>query len=692
MDSHTKLPPFVRKWRAFSYTLGLVRFNVIVLIILWVLLWVDQGQDLIRSIDEGHEFWGFIFGMLLWGGSIWLWARTLLDIDFPALPYPEDQVAFKSSVRQVDNPSEELCSYNFWRKHLPRVLGFVAFVVVAMATARVGAFNLSITALLIGIAFWLFVIYRRDLTNKLLSTTKSSQKVKSMECNDLPPFSNLRQALGGYRGRLALMMWILGILYFIAGTIWPYYLGKLGAAVLLFLWAATFLPLGSSITYWNNKTGVPGLLLLIIAAGVFSLWNDNHDIREFDPSSSSASSSSSSKIRPTINQALVEWKKINCDGNTCKPFIVVATAGGGIRAAYWTAVVLGEIENKQINFHNQIFAISGVSGGSVGATVYRTVSTHWNAIDQAKCAKNKSISIRDCTLNIIGEDKLGSVAASMLSSDLLQRFWPWPWFPDRAKAFEITWEKHYKKLTGRNDLENISFSDISTENLFPGLFLNSTWSDNGRRIVASSFGFKGVSQFERNNDLLEITGKNLRLSTAMHNSARFPLVSPPGSWSREGKIQGRLMDGGLFENYGAETAIEILDAAKVVIGASFDPHIILISSDPSVGEDLASSPQRPPLKFGYEVLSTFQTYARARVGHGSEAAARLKRYTHKKDQFAHFHMCKQNTTVSPPLGWSLSEKAKSTILGYLVEDGGSDETKCRPENQETLQTVISWLN
>lgn len=687
MDSHSKLPSFVRKWRAFTYALGLVRFNVIVLIVVWILLWVDQGQDLIRSVDEGHEFWGFILGMLLWGGSIWLWARTLLDIDFPALPFPEDQMDFKSSMRQVNNPSEELCSYNFWRKHLPRVTGFVSFIVIAVATARVGAYGLSITALLIGVAFWAFVIYRRDLTEltiKLLSKKKSSQKVKKIECNDLPPFSSLRQALGGYRGRLALMMWILGILYFIAGTLWPYYLGKLGAAVLLFLWAATFLPLGSSITYWNNKTGVPGLLLIMIAAGIFSLWNDNHDIREIAPSYSSPS-----KVRPTIHQALIEWKKLNCDGNSCKPFIVVATAGGGIRAAYWTAVVLGEMEDKHPGFHNQIFAISGVSGGSVGATVYRTVSTYWNDIDQTRCAKNKSI--RDCTLNIIGGDKLGSVAASMLSSDLLQRFWPWPWFPDRAKAFEITWEKHYKKRTGRNDLENISFSDFSSKSMFPGLFLNSTWSDNGRRIVASSFGFKGVPQFERNNDLIDITGKNLRLSTAMHNSARFPLVSPPGSWSRKGKIQGRLMDGGLFENYGAETAIEILDTAKVVIGASFDPRIVLISSDPSVGKELASSPHRPPLKFGYEVLSTFATYARARVGHGSEAAARLKRYTLKKDQFAHFHMCKQNTKVSPPLGWSLSDKAKNTILGYLVKDGGSDETKCRPENQETLKTIMSWL-
>jgi hypothetical protein len=57
------------------------------------------------------------------------------------------------------------------------------------------------------------------------------------------------------------------------------------------------------------------------------------------------------------------------------PLIIVATAGGGIRAAYWTTTVLGglqeELAGDEKKFNEMLYAISGVSGGSLGAAVYR---------------------------------------------------------------------------------------------------------------------------------------------------------------------------------------------------------------------------------------------------------------------------------------------------------------------------------
>ena len=57
------------------------------------------------------------------------------------------------------------------------------------------------------------------------------------------------------------------------------------------------------------------------------------------------------------------------------PMLVIATAGGGIRAAFWTATVLEQLEadlqkKNDAPLQNLIFAISGVSGGSVGAMNY----------------------------------------------------------------------------------------------------------------------------------------------------------------------------------------------------------------------------------------------------------------------------------------------------------------------------------
>ena len=58
------------------------------------------------------------------------------------------------------------------------------------------------------------------------------------------------------------------------------------------------------------------------------------------------------------------------------PMIFVAASGGGVRAAYWTALALTNIE-RQIRAApiypagcSPIIAISGASGGSLGAAVY----------------------------------------------------------------------------------------------------------------------------------------------------------------------------------------------------------------------------------------------------------------------------------------------------------------------------------
>ena len=86
--------------------------------------------------------------------------------------------------------------------------------------------------------------------------------------------------------------------------------------------------------------------------------------------------------RPSIHDAALAWyeqaDKLFHEGGKNKdkpvPMLIIATAGGGIRAAYWTATVLeqlqGDLEKKGQALDKLVFAISGVSGGSVGAMDY----------------------------------------------------------------------------------------------------------------------------------------------------------------------------------------------------------------------------------------------------------------------------------------------------------------------------------
>jgi hypothetical protein len=73
---------------------------------------------------------------------------------------------------------------------------------------------------------------------------------------------------------------------------------------------------------------------------------------------------------------------------------------------------------------------------------------------------------------------------------------------------------------------------------------------------------------------------DVRLDTAAHNSARFPLISPAGSIrNKDQAIVDRIVDGGYFENYGALSAKELALAIHAAQPA-LAPVVVVISNDP----------------------------------------------------------------------------------------------------------------
>jgi len=693
MTKEEEITRIGKHWRAFVYVLNICRFNLIILFAALVLLNVGQGQDLLLSVAEDHRYILLLASSLLWAFSVWLWARTLLEIRFPEACVDWDVVK----------------KYRDW---FPRLLAFVAVLAVAIALKNAGdpADNYFWPTLIMGLILIVFLYFRRPVSRwaaKKVSKANPEQNMLWVErdSGSEPLFADWREAVGTKLGKFALAFFIAGIVLFLWGLFSPITLGSyFNALVLLMVWGATFLPLGSAISYVANKKGIPLITLLFVLAVLFSARNDNHAIRPVDGDPTQDN-------RPHIAQAMEKWTEKHCTAEKCDPFIIVATAGGGIRAAYWTGLVLGHLHEENSAFDKHVFAISGVSGGSVGATVYRTVLAD---AEQGAC---KDMVLK-CTLNVLSQDYLSPLTASLLYPDLLQRFLPWSMLPDRAKTFEKSWEKKYEALIGKNTLKS-SFSAASQQpGIMPALFLNSTWANNGRRIVASSYNTDGVSEFKLSNDLTRTIGYDIRLSTAMHNSARFPYVSPPGSWHEgegddktEGKIVGRLQDGGLFENFGAETAMEILNYARSQLKDRFNPFVVLISSDPALPKDFGRSLPGKPDNVGYEVFTTIRTLLNTRSGRGNEAATRLQQWveqykTPERETFAYFRMCadvskkdaKKEDIKDPPLGWSLSRKARMDIQSYLLEkpvdlaDGELPSAPCLADNKQAAATVLGRLS
>ena len=90
-------------------------------------------------------------------------------------------------------------------------------------------------------------------------------------------------------------------------------------------------------------------------------------------------------IRPTfpaageqinLNSALKAWKHANgcatsINGENCPPMLLVAAQGGASRSAFYTGSVLGNLVDRNgIASVKRIFAMSGVSGGSVGLAFF----------------------------------------------------------------------------------------------------------------------------------------------------------------------------------------------------------------------------------------------------------------------------------------------------------------------------------
>jgi hypothetical protein len=148
----------------------------------------------------------------------------------------------------------------------------------------------------------------------------------------------------------------------------------------------------------------------------------------------------------------------------------VATAGGGIRASYWTATVLGAIQDARPQLSDQLFAISGVSGGSVGAAVFRAVLQAQDAKStQALCDLGQTPQgwqnldknpVTSCSQVVLGRDFLGPTVARMFYPDLVQRFLPLPQsvsLPDRSEGLELAWEDSWEKTMQGTKTQKLMF-------------------------------------------------------------------------------------------------------------------------------------------------------------------------------------------------------------------------------------------
>ncbi|MBA3830588.1 MAG: patatin-like phospholipase family protein [Chthoniobacterales bacterium] len=410
-----------------------------------------------------------------------------------------------------------------------------------------------------------------------------------------------------------------------------------------------------------------------------------------------------------IKKALAEWDTYITHKYANRPFhplFIVATEGGGIRAAYWTATVLGKLQDGDPSFADHIFAISGVSGGSVGAAVF----------DALVADGTKPGEFERRGQEILGVDFLSPAMAAMLYPDFLQRFIPFPVpYFDRGSWLEKSWEKAWRETAakGGGKMSNRlaePFLDLwqkKSVDYVPALFLNGTSVEVGNRLIASNLlidnNFLDAEDAadklspEKQHDERRHPQIDVPLSTAAHNSARFTYVSPAGRFDEDGT---HVVDGGYFENSGAATALDILREVETELCRDKSgslgvvvPRIIMISNDPlgiasgsrkmsQTKSTLREAKQHKPGTFLVDILAPLQTLFSTREAHGSYSQKEItleqqnvcERVAYSigvsgADQQGPYFFSLAPATVPLPLGWMLSNGAAKAMQDEIYDKG-----------------------
>jgi hypothetical protein len=517
-----------------------------------VLIAVGQAREALLAFNDDHahtQLISFELGYVLWMVSAWYVARLLLG------------KRFEPDLIGVCN------SPNFARglaKWLPRLLAFAAGLAIPLVLLyRIVFYGQSGLGLLV-LVLWVsggivlaVILFRRSWGQRHHQEWRANWSVRGSE--EFERFD----ALSGSAWAFISLLFVVSFGLWLAIPLGLEHVARpLGAPALLLLALMSWTLFGGFVlTYLPRSYGWPALTWIPVALLLaFYHWNENHpvappsDVRNLQPED--------------VGDTFKRW--LNQRPDPSEPVIFVASAGGASRAAYWTTSALGMLEDEARHtqapggqprrFADNVFVISSVSGGSLGAATF--LATLDLTREMEARASSQCRSVQETADRFTGQDHLSTVLAFMLFPDLLQRLLPIPvktW--DRSRGLEEVWVNDWDQLLRgcgaeaarrtnpwKDALTALSARANASRQL-PVLALNSTALGAGQQVLQSSFYVPRPDVFDVLGNQLA-TG-SLTLAQAVHNSARFPYVSPGGVVRlKTGQVWDRLGDGAYVEGSG----------------------------------------------------------------------------------------------------------------------------------------------
>src|SRR5262249_19718185 len=228
--------------------------------------------------------------------------------------------------------------------------------------------------------------------------------------------------------------------------------------------------------------------------------------------------------------------------------IVLATAGGGIQAAGWTAKVIEGLEQYCRGAHTgacqadpQIFGksirlISSVSGGSVGAMY---------VVNEYDPQTGELPAVLGTAFAEATRSSLDDVIWGLVYPDFLRTILYFPFRLDRGQALEDAWRANAAR---QPDIRRAfaQWRRGTNDGRLPGVIFNATVTETGQRLLLNTAGIEVGAATLRFNDLGggRYQSKDLAIATAARLSSSFTYVTPV---ARSDEDPRHMADGGYYD-------------------------------------------------------------------------------------------------------------------------------------------------
>jgi Patatin-like phospholipase len=403
-----------------------------------------------------------------------------------------------------------------------------------------------------------------------------------------------------------LSIFIAFVFLITVGFFLDHHVFQLPAAASITLFFSILVAVAGAFSYFMQSWSVPFFVLLIVVLNILYKYdvidptnkayglNYAKNIERADYSRDGLLALSTPRRIAADKEKMIEvlenWKKKQPED---KPFFfLVNVSGGGTRSATFTLSVLQRLDSLcGGKLMDKTFLITGASGGMLGAAYYRELAK--------ERAEGKNLYLYSKKyVDDISKDLLNPTFSSFVARDMAapaQRFkiGDYYYIKDRGYAFEEKLAENTRGLLSKQ-LKDIAADEHMAK--MPMMMFNAVITRDGRKMIISTQPVSFLMRPEYDSllisppdpdavDFAALFAKqepmNLRMLTALRMNATFPYVLP-NVWLPSDPVID-VMDAGLRDNYGPETALRFVDVFKDWLKKNTSGVVMLQIRDRKVG-------------------------------------------------------------------------------------------------------------